>query len=263
MNLPATQSVRLSFIKMLPPLLFAATISVPRTSDGSSCIEEHAGKPVACRADDVKVIQADKVRDMFGTPLSECVQGKTFTFIADFRVRTTANTRYDIGLYFATDGDPNGDGASSGTCSANILRDLHLDPQYPNAVTLGAAAAADLDGDACRDISSANGWRNIGGKIVTLRIDNVLCHDSDGDGKMNLPNCAAWSQDASRVCSSPEHAAPGSATDCGCDIAFNMPIAVTPATNRVADTDSPDTVSQSKKEPVILSETISYPEMHP
>src|SRR5881296_74276 len=43
------------------------------------------------------------------------------TFVADYRVVLTAQTRYDIGLYFGTDGDPNGDGALSGQCSGNII----------------------------------------------------------------------------------------------------------------------------------------------
>jgi hypothetical protein len=243
--------------------LSAAFFFVPETTDASTCVDQHAAKTIACSADDVRVTHADNVRDIFGLPLTGCIQGKSFSFIADFRVRTTAHSRYDIGLYFATDGDPNRDGAISGACSANIIRDRHLDPTFPNAVMLGAAVAADLDGDACRDITSANGWRNIGGKSVTLRLDDVLCHDSDGDGHMNLPNCASWSRHASGDCRSAEHAAPSSPADCGCNIAFNLPIAVTPATEQVADTDSPETVSDLKNQPVILSETTTQPETHP
>src|SRR6059036_3163176 len=76
-----------------------------------SCITEQAGRSLVCTANDIQVAFADNVRDTSGTSLTQCISGQTFSFVADFHVTTTASTRYDIGLYFATDGDPNGDGA--------------------------------------------------------------------------------------------------------------------------------------------------------
>jgi hypothetical protein len=213
-----------------PSLLFGAValsalLFGNQSAVAQSCIEEQAGRSLVCTANDVRVAYADNIRNVSGAPLSQCVRGSTFSFIADFHVQTTATSRYDIGLYFATDGDPNGNGARSGVCSANIIRPRYLDP-VSGAVMLGADTAINLDGDACFDINTANGWGQPGGQIVTVRVDNVLCQDSDNDGKLNLPNCTSWSQNTGVACTSPQLAAPGSPSKCNCDIGFNVPIFV-------------------------------------
>jgi hypothetical protein len=204
-----------------------------------SCIEEQAQRSLVCTANDVRIAYADNIRDVLGTPLSQCVRGSTFSFIADFHVQTTATSRYDIGLYFATDGDPNGNGARSGVCSANVIRDRYLDPAAPNAVMLGSDVAANLDGDFCRDINTANGWGLTGGQVVTVRVDDVYCQDSDHDGKLNLPNCTSWSQNTGVVCNSAQDAAPGSPSKCSCDIGFNVPIFVETGSIQVTKDASP------------------------
>ena len=51
------------------------------------------------------------------TPLpgaARCFAGQPVTFSADFRMALTADTRYDVGFYIATDNDPNDDGAITG-----------------------------------------------------------------------------------------------------------------------------------------------------
>jgi hypothetical protein len=195
--------------------------------------------------------------------MTECANGKTFSFVVDFHVQTTAKSRYDIGLYFATDGDPNGDGAGSGLCSATVVRDRHLDPQFPNAVMLGAAASANLDGNACRDIKADYGWRRIGGRAVTVRVDNALCHDSDGDGKVNLPNCTSWSTTPGGICDSPANAAPYSPSNCNCNIAFNIPIDVRLDTNQVAKDSQPESPAESGRDLSLLSDSELPREPHP
>jgi len=244
-------------------LFVATTLLADQSAFAELCIEEQAGKSVVCTANDVRVAFADNIRNTSGAPLTQCFSGKTFSFIADFHVQTTATSRYDIGLYFATDGDPNGDGARSGMCSANIIRERHVDPMFPNVVMLGAAVAANLDGDACRDITSAYGWRHIGGKVVTLRVDDVLCHDSDGDGKLNLPNCTSWSQNPGGVCSSPQNAAPSSPSNCSCDIGFNVPIFVAPGSIQVAKDNPPVSSAEPRGGPVLLSESLAPEDSRP
>ena len=188
---------------------------------------------MACTANDVRLTFADNVRSTSGVPLTQCVSGERFSFIADFHVQTIAKTRYDIGLYFATDGDPNGDGASSGVCSSHIIRESHRDPAYPYTVMLGTVAAANLDKDSCLDITAAQGWRQIAGKVVTVRVDDVRCHDNDGAGKLTLPYCTSWSETAEAICNSPQNAAPSSSANCGCNIAFNLPVSVAPGSTQV------------------------------
>jgi hypothetical protein len=242
--------------------LLPMTLSI-QSVIAQTCVEEQAGKSMVCSGNDVRVTFADNIRDTSDAPLTQCLSGKPFSFIADFHVQTTAKSRYDIGLYFATDGDPNSDGARSGTCNASIIRDRHLDPAFPNAVILGSAVAANLDGDSCGDVSSNTGWRNIGGKVVTVRVDHTLCHDSDGDGMINLPYCTSWSQTPGKVCNFPENTAPSSAANCNCDISFNVPIFVTPDTTPVTRDTHPDAIAENGSDLSLLSEQEIRRDSHP
>lgn len=255
MNLTRLRNGKLSVGAIFGALVAATVLLGKQSANADTCIEEQTGKSVACSANDVRVTFVDNIRNTFGAPLAQCNRGQTFSFIADFHVQTTATSRYDIGLYFAVDGDPNGDGARSGLCSANIIRDRHIDPAFPNAVMLGAAVAANLDGDACRDINAAHGWRHIGGKVVTLRVDDVLCNDSDGDGKLNLPNCTSWSENSAGVCSSPQNAAPKSPSNCSCDIGFNVPILVNPKNLQVTNDNHTVSSTQPRGDALLVSES--------
>jgi hypothetical protein len=184
-------------------------------ASAQSCIQEKFGKSLVCTANDVRIASAGNIRDIQGNPLSSCVSGQPFSFIADFRVVTGATARYDVGLWFATDGDPNHDGARTGVCSVNSIN-----PK--NATTgLGSANYVQIDGDACGDINTANNPQ-----IVTVRIDNVACVDLDGDGKLNLPNCTSWGQNSGVTCTVPGDTVPGSPSKCSCDASFNIDIHV-------------------------------------
>jgi hypothetical protein len=173
---------------------------------------------ITCTANDVSIASAKAIRDLTGKPLTQCVKGQVFSFIADWNVLLTAHTRYDIGLYFATDGDGNRDGALTGTCSANIIA-----PKDPLSA-LGSVNFIQLDQapDRCGDLDATHNPQ-----VVTVEVDNVLCQDTDGDGKLNLPNCTSWRQPGSNtVCQSVNDAFPGSPSKCNCDIKFNVPILV-------------------------------------
>jgi hypothetical protein len=73
----------------------------------------------------------------------------TVTFSADFKIVLTAQTRYDIGIWFSTDGDPanNGpfssDGALMGQCTVATLA-TGPEPKYAN---LDDAKPGDICGD--------------------------------------------------------------------------------------------------------------------
>jgi len=222
----------------------AALLALPQSPAwAQSCIQEAAGRSIVCTANDVRVAFADHIRDVAGTSLSQCTAGETFSFIADFHVTVGATSRYDIGLFFATDGDSNGDGARTGVCSPNIIKAPYLDPAG-SGVTLGSAAVANLDGDACGDINTANGWGVAqGGKIVTVRVDNVLCKKG-ANGMLSLPNCTSWSQNSGVVCSNPTQAAPGSPSKCSCDTGFTVPIFVEEGSITVTKDASPPSLPE-------------------
>src|SRR5262249_59406817 len=103
----------------LGALALAGLLTGTQPASAQSCISEQAGKSLVCTANDIQVAFADNVRDTSGKPLTQCTDGQTFSFIADFHVTTTASTRYDIGLYFPTDADPNDDTPTSPSCSPN------------------------------------------------------------------------------------------------------------------------------------------------
>ena len=122
----------------LGALVLGGLLLGAQPASAQTCIQQGT-KSLVCTANDIQVAFANNIRDTSGNPLGQCTSGDTFSFIADFHVTTTASTRYDIGLYFATDGDPNGDGARTGVCSANIITPLHTDTASPGIVTLGSA----------------------------------------------------------------------------------------------------------------------------
>ena len=82
--------------------------SAPAAADTieAACMQDIAGFGLNCTANDVQISRANVLEI-----IDECeYPGDTTTFVADFEVVVTAKERFDIGLYFATDGDPNGDG---------------------------------------------------------------------------------------------------------------------------------------------------------
>lgn len=208
---------------------------------GTDCIQDQwrangNRQNLTCTANDVRVASASNIRDVNGDSLDTCIAGSTFSFIADFLVVLGAQARFDIGLYFATDGDENGtgDGAITGDCSVNIIRPLSGDP------ALGSANFVQLDAalqpaDQCGDINAANNPQ-----VVTVQVDNVMCLDSDADGLLNLPNCTSWRQDgANDVCLTAADAFPGSPSKCNCDPDFNIPVMVESGNIQVTKTASP------------------------
>lgn len=222
---------------MLCILALGGLVLTDRPASAQTCIQQ-GSKSLVCTANDIQVAFADNIRDTSGNPLSQCLSGETFSFVADFHVTTTATARYDVGLYFATDGDPNRDGARTGVCSANIITPPHIDPASPGLVTLGSADAVNKDGDTCRDVTTEAGWGKPNGKVVTVRVDNVVCQ-AGTNGFLSLPNCTSWSQNTGDVCSTPSGALPGSPSKCSCDTGFTVPIFVETGSIQVAKDVSP------------------------
>ena len=86
----------------------------PEAAFAQTCINDvwkaHGNKQnVTCTAGDVNLSSATNIDITTG---GECVNGvcscfatQTVTFTADFRMDLTAEARYDVGFYLATDGD--------------------------------------------------------------------------------------------------------------------------------------------------------------
>jgi hypothetical protein len=194
------------------------------TIPSGPCMQDRAGFSLNCSANDIQIASVTNL-----VILDDGCQfpGDEVSFQATFEVKTTATKRYDIGLYFAADGDPNGDGALSGLCSTSTM------PAAPNPPWL------DLDGDACGDINKPQH----NPLYPTITLTNVVCQDSDGDGFLNLPNCTSWRQTDS-LCTGPADAFPGAPSKCNCDNGFNVPIPVPAATLSVLKGASPLSVPE-------------------
>jgi len=124
-----------------------------------------------------------------------------------------AQTRYDLSVWLAVDGDPNGDGAQSGICSVLTVpnNEIHVD-QITS--TLG-------DGDQCGDVFNVDPDGIIVPPTETAHILQVnlgtvdlLCEDADGDGKINVPVIVAWKQGSQNDCAVSTDALPGTASKC-------------------------------------------------
>src|SRR5438046_1663818 len=107
-----------------------------------------------CTANDVRVAEVTNITIQSGgechlvngVNTCTCTANQPVTFTADYKVVLTAQARYDIGIYFSTDGDTNGDGALTGQCKLTTLTATNSD----NFVNLDTGA------DACGDIDAAH-----------------------------------------------------------------------------------------------------------
>jgi hypothetical protein len=214
--------------------------AVAGTINGA-CMQDRFGSKLGCTANDVSVAGVKK--DGNGNPIispTQCIAGSTFDLTATFQIVTTATTKYDIGIYFANDGDPNKDGAKTGACSLTTL------PKGPSPYL-------DRDGDFCGDTSSSTSPLD-----HPITISGVVCADPDGDGFLNLPNAVSWQQTGTAVCSSEADAFPGTTSKCKLDIGFNVPVRVEKVNLQVTKSAFPTSVDEPGG-PVTFTVTVKNP----
>lgn len=241
-----------------PPALADGAGFADVTSEPVACMEETAGFGLNCTANDVQLASAQNIvilDDGCAFP------GDEVTFTANFEVVLTAKARHDVGIWFAADGDPNMDGALTGSCWAST-------PAYgPGPVWL------DLDGttdslsetnipsdaqDTCGDIDNAHS------PLYPAITMTVQCVDFDKDGRLNLPNCTSWRQPGSNdYCSDPTGAFPGSPSKCNCDLSFNVDIDVPPAKLQVTKTAGDATVPEPGRGDVLFTVTVKNTSIDP
>jgi hypothetical protein len=190
------------------------------TVTGDVCMQRTFGGPTVsgsnrlnCTANDIAIARA-----VSASP-SSCTAGQMFDLTATFEVNVNANSRYDAGFYFRTDGGPNARGPV-GTCS---LTTLPLPPMVGDPWS-------NLDGDFCGDFAA------MGTVQVTIDIGQVLCTDTNGDGFLNLPNCTAWHSNQGTLCATETQAIPETKSKCKCDDTFQVPVTVESPTGAVAKT---------------------------
>ena len=200
----------------------------PASAQGT-CIQDvwkaHGNsQSLTCTANDVSIAEVTNINitsggSCTGTPPNRtctCNTGGNVTFSANYKVVLTAQTRYDIGLYFGSDGDPNGDGALSGQCAADIIT---------SSEEVSPSTFANDDGDVCGDIDSAHNPQLL---FLTL---TVPCVGDPVTHKLKLPNCTSWRQPGSnQICNgigngtTTNDAYPGSPSKCNCQPGFTVNI---------------------------------------
>lgn len=228
--------------------LVAALGAAAVPAAAQTCIEDvwkaHGNKQnLTCTAQDVTLSQVTNINITSGGSCTggvcKCFLGGNVTFTATFGMDLTADTRYDIGFYIATDGDlgtVQNPGALTGTCqSTNVTSTNGL-----NFINLDTSQA----GDTCGDITGPLNT-DFNPQAVNFTV-TMPCTDPDENGQLDLPWCTTWRQPgANDVCDEPGDAYPGSPSKCNCglkpiDIFFETAAIVTTKTAR-----SPATVAET------------------
>ncbi|HVF62195.1 MAG TPA: C25 family cysteine peptidase [Thermoanaerobaculia bacterium] len=88
------------------------------SSPAQCCLDDVNDAGAVCTANDVTFVLVG-----LGTQTDGCVNSSDTVsiFLGAIVKNTTAGTRYDIGMWISTDGDPNGDGALTGQCAREML----------------------------------------------------------------------------------------------------------------------------------------------
>lgn len=246
----------------------------PDAASAQTCINDvwkaHGNNQnVTCTANDVTLSSATNINISAGgacvNGVCSCYAGQTVTFTADFRMDLTADTRYDVGFYIATDNDPNSDGALTGQCSATASLASNT-TRAGNFINLDVPSQS---GDVCGDItgpsSTAAGSHNP--LFVTATI-SAPCPSTPGQ-QLRLPFATTWRQPGSNdVCdgtgngTSTNDVYPGSPSKCnkGTLVLDITSITTSIGVSKTANTPSvPEDTGGSANYTVVVSNTTSVP----
>jgi hypothetical protein len=224
-------------------ITFAPTCDYPAVNVGADCSTD-----------------ADICRDEDDNPAPQlcgdrcAYPGDTTSFSTTFVFELSAQERFDVGAYFETSFDTAGDGALTGSCNiitlpetGDFTRPDFSTGSYVDLDTSCKGGGCPQPEDECGDIDNDNNpiYYDMQGPKAIADTITALCLDTDNDGFLNLPNCTSWRQSgANDVCTTPEHAFPGSPSKCNCDPNFQLPIEVPAATLDVVKTATPTTVDE-------------------
>ena len=171
----------------------------PQAASAQTCINEvwkaHGNKQnLTCTANDVTLSEATNIDIITGgscddvTGVCRCNAGQMVTFTADFRMDLTADTRYDVGFYIATDNDPNHDGALTGQCTATAS----LVTNTPAGNFINLDAAPDVCGDINGPLNTAHNPLLVNAQIT------AQCPTEEGE-QLQLPFATTWRQPGSNA----------------------------------------------------------------
>jgi hypothetical protein len=216
------------------------TFSLAGVSDG--CVSEISGFKAGCTANDIQLTAivpgslstkfcSNATNTACGTN-ADCVSPGTCTvsgnnctgdpespgtvkFSATGRFVLTTQTRYDVGLFIDTAGDPEDpfktspvvvpDAARSGQCTRFA---------FSNTDGVNAETPADTCGDLTQAIAAAPAGRAMPFGPVTIQ-----CVDKDDDGLVDVYHCETWSQNEDEInCQSSTDVKAGTSSKCNCGL---------------------------------------------
>jgi hypothetical protein len=139
----------------------------------------------------------------------------TVTFSATGRFVLTTQTRYDVGLFIDTAGDPEpaidnkgtADSARSGQCT-----------KFAFSNTEGVNAEGVGDADGCGDLTQAIASAP-NGRAMPFGPVTIQCVDKDDDGLVDVYHCETWSQNEDEIdCQSSASVKAGTTSKCNCGL---------------------------------------------
>ncbi|HEV8608658.1 MAG TPA: hypothetical protein VGS98_01115 [Thermoanaerobaculia bacterium] len=146
-----------------------------------------------------------------------CYATITFTATGQYIV---GPQRYDIGLYIATDTDPNSNGAKSGNCDRF---------DFP----IGTAETTDLDDDDCADVAPGSTPEVDFGPVTIPCIDvkspGATLDDpplNTSDGQADVNHCETWANSADGVCGGSADVKAETSSKCFCGLLAGACIAI-------------------------------------
>ena len=172
----------------------------------------------------------------------ECTIGETISIDLLVGLTSTANQRYDVGLFVADNG---GEVIGGPSCSfTSLTPQTDVDALFNGTDPAGLGPFRDLEGDACGDVEATDGEN-----FRLFSLGSVLCQDRDGDGDVDINGLVVWSQNASQdVCANPSDPAqffPDQSSKCQLAPDFNLPITVEPPpTLEVEKRATPETLQE-------------------
>lgn len=234
-------------------IALAAASMLATTAFAQTCVQDEYNsfngthKTLSCTANDVSLagVQPGSINVFTGGIGDKCVTGGTFSFTANFNIKTSSSSaRSNIGVFFAGGSQTE---AKTGTCSSAILSEQHACGVVNgvSTATCGSTQYEELDQSingetpgafGCGDTSSSDGG-GTGIQQSVLEVDNVTCPTTappcpsgiglDGQTCMALNYCTSWYQPAKGmpVCESPtwswvSAAVPGTSSKCSCGIVY-------------------------------------------
>lgn len=181
---------------------FTDSASVTTTLSGVACMADQPGQTgLTCTANDISIATVSGIT-IIGHGCR--FPGDTIDFTANWQIQSNANNRYNVGLWFATNGQTN---ALHGTCSVTSL------PSTPNPPFFDG-------GSSCGGINKPDPG--------TLSITQTAICNPDSNGFLKLPYCTSWQQN-SGACTTPTDTVPGAPSKCNCNNGFSIPITVPPS----------------------------------